>query len=108
MESFLETVARISSKDYQLRVWINCEGPEVDDFSETVNHFFQEGDGILDRYHDYGLTEEQYKILENFRNEFEWFADENDLPVDFINSEEWKKVVIMAKKVLESFNYKNQ
>ena len=46
LEFFLEIVEGISDKDYQGRVWIRGEGPECDDFDETVCNFFQDGDGI--------------------------------------------------------------
>jgi hypothetical protein len=106
LSEFLRTVLHISDKEYQKRIWIRGEGPEVDDFDETVCYFFQIGDGILDEYKDFGISEDQYQILKKFRNEFEIFSDENDWPQNFIDTPEWARIMEMAKEVLKAFNYK--
>jgi len=105
METFIRIVSHISDKDYQKRIWIKGEGPEVDDFDETVCHFFQEGDGIIEKYKDFGLTEHQYQLLKKFRYQFKAFSDENDLPEEFIDTTEWKGIMDMAKDVFKAFNY---
>ncbi len=105
MTTFLSILDNISDKEYQKRIWIRGEGPEVDDFDETVCHFFQEGDGIIEEYKDFGLTEHQYKLLKKFRHQFEIFSDENDFPEEFINTPEWARIMDMAKDVLKAFNY---
>lgn len=105
METFLRIIHHISDKEYQKRVWIKGEGPEVDDFDETVCHFSQEGDGILEKYKDFGLSEDQYKLLRKFHGEFKTFADENYLESEFIDTPEWERITQMAKDVLEAFKY---
>lgn len=105
MESLLETIEGISDKNYQTRTWIMGEGPFVDDFDETVCHFFQEGDDIIEEYKEYGLTEHQYQLLKKFRDEFEIFQRKNHYPPEFINSPEWDKIMQSAKEVLHAFNY---
>jgi hypothetical protein len=106
IETFFRIVEHISDKEYQKRVWIRGEGPEVDDFDETICHFSQEGDGIIEHYKDFGLTEHQYGVLKRFRDRFRAFADENDFPQEFVDSPEWQKIVDMAKGVLKAFNKK--
>lgn len=108
METFLRIIDHISDKEYQQRIWIRGEGPEVDDFDETVCHFSQLGDGILEDHVDFGLTECQYRLLENFRSKFEMFYREHDFPQEFINTPEWKKITDMAKEVLTAFNYRRR
>lgn len=106
---FLEIIEGISNKDYQRRIWILGEGPEVDDFTETTCHFFEEGDSIIEKYADFGITTKQYKILLQFRNEFNTFVKGprpgGYLPQEFINTAEWTKMTNMAKDVLKAFNY---
>lgn len=108
----IDRIAAIADKEYQKRVWIHGKGPEVDDFDETVCHFFQEGDGVLERYKDFGLTETQYLLLKNFRDEFDHFcrgpALKYYLPQAFIDTTEWSKIVEKANEVLEAFNYKKK
>ena len=104
----LERVANIANKEYQKRVWIRGEGPEVDDFDETVCHFFQEGDSILDEYKDFGITEIQHTLLKKFRDEFENFPMRHDWPGKFIDTPEWEKIISLAKDVLDAFQYQKK
>lgn len=108
METFVRIMKHISDKDYQKRIWIRGEGPEVDDFDETVCHFFQEGDGIIEKYKDFELTEHQYQSLKKFRDHFKAFSEENDLPEEFIDTAEWNGIMNMAKDVLKTFNYEKK
>jgi len=105
MATFIRIMDHISDKDYQKRVWIRGEGPEVDDFDETVCHFSQEGDGIIEKYKDFGLTEHQCQLLKKFRDEFRIFADNNDFSEIFIDTPEWARIMALAKSVLKAFNY---
>lgn len=108
MKTFIRIMDHISDKEYQKRVWIRGEGPEVDDFDETVCHFSQEGDGIIEKYTDFGLTEHQCQILKKFREQFKAFSNENDFPEEFIDTPEWSRITEMAKEVLKAFNYRTQ
>ena len=105
LASCLNVIAGISDKEYQKRVWIRGEGPEVDDFDETICNLFQDGDGVLAEYKDFGVTEIQYQLLKKFRTEIQVFSDENDWPPEFIESPEWEKIMNSAKEVLDAFNY---
>ncbi|MDE3046685.1 MAG: hypothetical protein KGJ02_08630 [Verrucomicrobiota bacterium] len=105
LDCVLTTISHIGDKNYQKRIWIQGKGPEVDDFDETICHFFQEGDGVIEKYKDFGLTEIQLHLLRKFRDEFEKFSDENDLPQLFIDTPEWTKITMMAKEVLAAFDY---
>jgi len=104
LKFILELISDISDKDYQTRVWIRAEGPESVDFSETVCYFSQ-CDDVLEKYKDFGLTEDQYHILLNFSNKFRAFYRENDFPELFIDTPEWDEITKMAKEVLKVFNY---
>lgn len=105
LNEHLRNISHISDREYQTRVWIRGEGPEVNDFDETVCHFFDDGDPILKDYKEYKITEDQYRLLLQFRERFKAFADENDLPEEFIDSPEWKRIMDLAKDVLSAFNY---
>lgn len=111
LASCLEVIHGISNKEYQERVWIRGEGPECDDFDETMCNFFQDGDGIINNYKDFNITSEQYEILLKFRNELDAFrqgpALKYYLPELFINTLEWIAITKRAKEVLKTFNYKN-
>ena len=106
--SFLETVEGLSNKEYQKRVWIRGEGPECDDFTETTCHFFAEGDGILEKYKNFGINKKQYYSLIKLRDQFDKFLNESSpdyLSQEFIDSPAWEKIVTLAKDALKAFNY---
>ncbi|MGB7127742.1 MAG: hypothetical protein WBD50_01460 [Candidatus Rhabdochlamydia sp.] len=109
LTSCLKIIKGISDKEYQERVWIRGEGPEVDDFDETVCNFFQDGNGIIQNYKDFGITDKQYHLLVKFRDEFNDFcrgpALEYYLPQLFIDTPEWEKITEMAKEVLKAFKF---
>lgn len=109
LTSFLETIEGISDKNYQRRIWIRGEGPEVDDFTETVCHFFEEVDDILEKHKDFGIVKEQYEILKVLKNHFSNFIKgprTDYLPEEFIETPEWTKITEIAKQILEAFEYK--
>jgi hypothetical protein len=103
--TLLRILSHISDLEYQQRVWLRGEGPEVDDFDETVDFFFDLGDPILKDYKDYGISKEQYQLLKEFRGIFEAFADTHFHPLEFITSSEWETIRDRAKEVLKAFNY---
>ena len=108
LNELLNNVRDISDKEYQKRVWIRGEGPECDDFDETVCFFFDDVDAILDNYKKFGIIDSQYWLLMKFRNEFDVFSrgvGRNNPPIKFIESPEWQKIMEMAKEVLKAFNY---
>ncbi len=108
LEGFISIFTRISNREYQKRIWIEGEGPEVDDFDDTVCDFFGECDSILENYKDFELTDKQYRLLVNFRDVFDKFVIESRQysSPDFINTPEWEKITEMAKEVLKAFNCK--
>lgn len=106
LNEHLRNVSHIANKEYQKRVWIRGEGPEVDDFDDTVNDFMVVCDSILENYGDFKVTENQYKILKNFSTQFKSFSDKNYWPPEFIDTPEWGKIIEMAKELLKAFNYK--
>jgi hypothetical protein len=101
-------ISCISDKEYQKRVWIDAKGPEEDSFEDTVCDFFIVCDSILNEYHEFNITDNQYVILKKFRNEFRIFSDKHDHPCEFICSPEWEKIMDSAKDVLKAFNYQTQ
>ena len=108
INTLLRIIDHISDREYQERVWIRGEGPEVDDFDETCCNFFPEGDDVIEKYIDFGITESQHQVLKMFRDKFRAFSDENDLPEEFIDAPEWAEIMNSAKDVLKAFNYQKE
>ena len=85
LNEFLKNISHISDEEYQKRIWIRGEGPECDDFDETVCHFFDDGKPILKNYKDYHITENQYNLLIKLYKEFDDFSANNHWPPEFIS-----------------------
>jgi len=106
---FLRIISGIADKEHQGRAWICGEGKSCD-FDETVCLFFDYGEGVIEEYREFGITESQYKILKEFSDKFEDFVDnrEHYLPEDFIDTLWWQETVDLAEDVLKAFNYKKR
>ena len=109
LNGFIDIFTRIASKEYQKRIWIRGEGPEVDDFDDTVCDFFVECDSILENYKYFGITNPQYLLLAKFRTAFDEFVNgpKPYLTQEFIDTSEWDKITEMAQETLIAFNYQN-
>src|ERR1700733_3374552 len=75
LDSFIHNIACLSDEKYQERVWVRAEGPECDDIDDAVCDFFDDGDPILERYKEYGITENQYKLLMVLHSKLDIFTD---------------------------------
>ncbi len=107
LENLLYIIEGISDKEYQKRVWLRGEGPEVDDFTETVCNFFDFGEPVLNNYKNCGLTQNQHLILKQFADIFRSFSEEFSHPIEFIDTPEWDEITKMAAEVLKAFDYKS-
>jgi hypothetical protein len=105
LNEYLGNIYHISDKDYQRRIWIQGEGPECDDFDETVCYHSSMTDSIFEEYETYGISKIQLDLLKKFHEKFKKFWKQNDLPQLFIDTLEWTKITIMAKEVLHAFGY---
>jgi hypothetical protein len=107
LNNHLETISGIADREYQERVWIRGEGPECDDYTESICHFFDDGDPIIENYQDYEITNNQLSELIKFRTALDKFSSEvkYHLGPDFLHTPEWTKVTLMAKEVLQAFGY---
>ncbi len=108
VEGFIDIFTRIASKDYQKRTWIRGEGPEEDAFDDMVCDYFGQCDSIIKNYKDFGISENQQKLLIDFRRKFQTFSDKNDYPEIFIDTPEWAKITEIAKEILTAFDYKRE
>lgn len=103
--NLLETVQNIADKEYQKRVWIRGEGPEIDDFTETACRFSEDIDLVLENRKKCSVTESQCQILEKFRDRLDIFYYQCSYEPAFIDTPEWNEITEMAKEVLRAFGY---
>lgn len=107
LKNHLETIYGISDKQYQERVWIRGEGPECDDYTESICHFFDDGDPIISNYKNYGISDNQLSLLINLRDAIKFFIRNTQykLGSSFLYSKEWDTITILAQEVLAAFDY---
>lgn len=114
LNSFIENIAHISDESYQERVWIKYEGPECEEIDDAVCDFFDDGDPILEKYEDFGITENQYESLIALREKLDSFIDEHEIfsqevpAAHLIKLPEWKRIMNSAQAVLKAFDYKKE
>ncbi|MFA5249963.1 MAG: hypothetical protein WC371_00945 [Parachlamydiales bacterium] len=109
LNEFLEDIWGISDLEYQKRVWLRGEGPECDSIGETINRFFDTAEFLLPKYKEFHISKNQYQILKKFYKEFEAFSQHcYQNPLEFIDSQEWARVMDRAKEVLQAFDYKSE
>ena len=106
LNEFLDLFSDFANKQYQIRVWIKGEGPFGPDFEEEVCMFFDAW-GIIEQegYKRFEISDEQYRLLVNFNDEFEKFLEDQFMPTVFIDTPEWKKIMDLAKELLKAFNF---
>jgi hypothetical protein len=104
LKGHLKNISLIADKEYQRRVWIQGQGPELSDFHETVSRCFDIGDPILQNLQKYDFSEKQYLALLNFRNALEAFVQNHDSPAEFIDTPEWTHITEMAQEVIDVLN----
>ena len=99
----LELVQRVSDTNYQIRVWIKGMGPECNDFDETVNFFFDLEVGLVEKYEEYEMTDQQRDIFKKFRDLFDEFSEDHDFGPHF-DVIKWDVIVGLATDVLKAFH----
>ena len=110
LNSFIENIACIADEKYQERVWVRAEGPECDDIDDTLCDFFDEG-YVLEKYKDFGITNDQYQLLITLHEKLRKFADTFEIyssgksTEKLIHLPQWQEIREASKKVLEAFKF---
>lgn len=111
LEEFLKNIVRLSDENYQERVWVKVEGPECNDIDDAVLDFFDDGDPILEKYRDFGITDNQYEVLMTLHRKLREFTDTygvyypNKSTAKLIKMPQWEEIRGLAKNVLRAFNF---
>lgn len=106
LRSFLEVIADIANEEFQKRIWICTEGPECADYSETMNHFADLGEPIIEDYEKFNVSKTQHNLLEELRDHLDAFSPKpHSQSEEFISSPEWQKIIKMAQRVMNAFHY---
>ena len=111
LEEFLKNIVRLSDEQYQERVWVKAEGPECNDIDDAVCDFFDDGDPILEKYKDFGITDVQYETLMKLHRKLKKFTFTYGVYYPYkstgklIKMPEWQEIRELSKEVLQTFNF---
>lgn len=100
-ESFTLLLRSMSDIDYQKRVWLRGEGPEVDSYCEFVNNFYSDFQYLFRESETYNLTKAQTKQLQKLYDEFDKFKHTYYDEYEFIDSPEWKEMRELTAETLK-------
>lgn len=110
IDGVLGVVDNIQDLEYQKRVWLRGEGPEVSTFGDTVCNFFDDydADGLLARSpKESGLTELQYTKLKEFRDVLNEYSDKifaaKSSDAFILADPRWDEIRALAQQVLDAF-----
>jgi hypothetical protein len=110
LKKLISVVKDISDKEYQERVWLRGEGPEVDSWEEMICRFFDDydGDNFVDNHMaPAGLSENQQQSLRSFRDELDAYSEriKDDYSLQTIlNDPDWQRIRdVTAKQTLQCF-----
>ena len=104
MIQLIRAIGYISDLEYQKRIWIRGEEPEVNNFEETIDFFLDDYEGFKDlatRHKEYGLSDEEFEFLKQF---YQKIYDYNELfdgktDAEVVEDPKWHEVVALAKIV---------
>lgn len=111
LEEFLKNIERLSDEIYQERVWVRTEGPECNDIDDAICDFFDDGDPILEKYKEYGISENQHQLLMILHKKLRKFADTFGIyspeksTEKLIQLPQWQEIREISKNVLNAFNF---
>ena len=114
LEEFLKNIARLSDEKYQERVWVRADGPECNDIDDAVCDFFDDGDPILEKYKDFGITPSQYELLTTLHEKLRKFTDTFGVyspyksTKDLIQRPQWQEIREISQKILIAFKEPGQ
>lgn len=104
----LGTILSISDLEYQKRIWINAEDPNIiDSYDDTYMYFSEDAYALLAARREGRLTmtDEQYRLLQALYDKVEDY-DKNVKPSkedeEIIEDPQWVEITKFAKNVYEA------
>jgi hypothetical protein len=111
IENIIEILKVFSSEEFQNRVWLKGQGPEISSYIEAVCELsdFQIDLLIDSEWKKVGLTNIQRDSLVSFRetiNEFNKKVPDSPTDLDIISHPDWINVRCQARYALDTFQNK--
>jgi hypothetical protein len=97
----------LSDKEYQERVWLRGEGPEVSSYEELINTLFDDFyfDELLEDNNPYNISQALFDKLINLRLKLNNYNDKDSdgnikEVIQILNDSEWIKIQKLSSEVL--------
>lgn len=100
-----ESIRCIGDLDYQKRVWVNHEDPNIcDSYDDTTMYFLEDGEIVIDAHKEgtVEMSKEQFEVLTTLYHKVDDYDDLPDRPeedAEIVKDPRWLEVVEYAKKV---------
>ena len=99
-------IQEIANSEFQERVWVRGEGPEVSSFTEAICRLFDDynfDDFLDEHWHIFGLSSQLYRMLRKLRNLLNEY-EEKETDAEIVKDEKWDEIREYAKDVLQEFD----
>lgn len=105
LQVLLQKLSHLGDQEYQKRMWIDGQGSKDNDFKAHIDYFFYKGWSLLKNYKELKFTDDQYSLLSNLRGQIILFQNKKVPIQEILNFPDWKKIVALAKEVLQTFDH---
>lgn len=110
LKDLCDVIREISDAEYQQRIWIDVEGPEVGSFSEAINKFFDDCNVdllIATAIEEKRLKQTQIQKLQGLRDALDRYISlqESDDDLEVINDPRWAQIRQQASETLDALSY---
>lgn len=113
LKGILSVVEHISNAQFQQRAWIEKAEHPYAFFEESMHQLFDDYEisEVLNNYELYGISDEQYKILQKFYKTLDQYSDEKMSwlhsvdPKEVLEDPRWHAIQKMAQEVLKAFHF---
>lgn len=95
-------IREIANHEFQERVWVRGEGPEVSSFTEAICRLFDDynfDDFLDEHWHNFGFSSQLYPMLDELRNRLNEY-EEKETDAEIVRDERWDEIREFAKVVL--------
>ena len=102
-----EEIKTISDEDYQIKIWVNHEDPDiVDSYDDTMMYFLEETYEVLKDGTNVIISDREYQMLKKLYEMVDAYDDLKDRPETdkgIVNDPRWDEVRRYAKSVYAAF-----
>ena len=102
----VDTIKKISDKDYQKRIWVRHEDMDkiVDSYDDTTMYFGEDSDAVLKYADEIEMTDKQHEMLKKLNEmvtAYDMSDERPDEAKEIVEDPKWDEIRSYAKLVYE-------